>query len=363
MRNEDFQRLLDSVRLLEPMQLRMLADAVHLHLLVGAATPTPLPASPPAPPVAPAQSDTPAPVPNFAGGLQPTPELPVVSHAPLASTTAAIEGRFLIDPACPHCRATAIIKWGKANGLKRYRCKACEVTFNALTGTPMAHLHKRELWEAHAQELLGGGSLRTVAMHLEVHLTTSFRWRHRFLATPNTSKPKKLSGIVEADETYFLESFKGKRKLSRPARSRGGKAVKRGLSAEQIPVLIARDRDNKATTDQILANRSAGEIASALGTRIAHDAVLVSDAAKGYPAFAADAKIAHVGLNASQGERVWGIYHIQNVNAYTSRLKAWMARFKGVATAYLDTYLGWFRLNEAWGSGLDAKMMLATSIS
>ncbi len=37
------------------------------------------------------------------------------------------------------------------------------------------------------------------------------------------------------------------------------------------------------------------------------------------------------------------VFHIQNVNAYHSRLKGWMTRFHGVATKYLDHYLGWHR--------------------
>ena len=52
------------------------------------------------------------------------------------------------------------------------------------------------------------------------------------------------------------------------------------------------------------------------------------------------AGLAHVPLNLSAGERVKGIYHIQNVNNYDSRLKSWMRRFNGVATKYLDSYLG-----------------------
>ena len=35
MRNEDFQRLLEAVGLLEPPQLAVLADAVHLRQLTG----------------------------------------------------------------------------------------------------------------------------------------------------------------------------------------------------------------------------------------------------------------------------------------------------------------------------------------
>jgi hypothetical protein len=58
---------------------------------------------------------------------------------------------------------------------------------------------------------------------------------------------------------------------------------------------------------------------------VSRDAVLVSDSAGAYRAFAGKAHIPHVGLVLSQGERTWGIYHIQNVNAYTSRLKALFA--------------------------------------
>src|SRR5215213_1757044 len=51
-----------------------------------------------------------------------------------------------------------------------------------------------------------------------VAASTAFRWRHRFLQAPALDKPTKLTGIVEADETFILESFKGKRSdLPRPA--------------------------------------------------------------------------------------------------------------------------------------------------
>jgi hypothetical protein len=44
---------------------------------------------------------------------------------------------------------------------------------------------------------------------------------------------------------------------------------------------------------------------------------------------------------------VWtSAWHVQNVNAYHSRLKAWIRKFHGVATRYLKNYLGWFRALE-----------------
>lgn len=42
-------------------------------------------------------------------------------------------------------------------------------------------------------------------------------------------------------------------------------------------------------------------------------------------------------------ERVKGIYHIQNVYSYHSRLKRWINRFNGVAIKYSQHYLACFR--------------------
>jgi transposase-like protein len=338
----DFQRLIGALAALLPAQLVGLDVAVRQQM---ARVKAQIAATPVAftEPVAAALACPPQPV-----------------AADVGPTFGAIEARFAQAPRCPGCAATAIKKWGSANGLKRYRCKRCRITFNALTGTPLAQLHKRELWGGHAQALVEGVSLRKVAERLDVDLTTAFRWRHRFLQAPKDVKAQHLQGTVEADETYVLYSEKGAHGLQRPARKRGGKAAKRGLSDEQVPVLIARDRHN-ATTDQILEDRSTRSIAAVLGPVVAKTAVLVSDGAQAYAAFARKAGVAHVGLNLSAGERTCGVYHIQNVNNYGSRLKTWMRRFNGVATKYLDSYLGWHRTNDREGNTLCASRMLAAA--
>ena len=70
----------------------------------------------------------------------------------------------------------------------------------------------------------------------------------------------------------------------------------------------------------------------------------------------------HIALNASAGERVYGSYHIQNVNAYISRLKHWLVRFKGVATHYLQSYLGWRRLIERDGDALSPARLITYAL-
>ena len=152
---------------------------------------------------------------------------------------------------CPHCGGDEIRPWGKAGGKPRYRCTSCRKTFNPLTGTPLAGLHHPDRWPDQAQALIAGETVAKAAERCKVAYTTAFRWRHRFLSALNLDKPLRLSGIVEADETFILESFKGKRgDLPRDSRKRGGKAAKRGLSAEQIPVIVARDRTG-ATIDAL----------------------------------------------------------------------------------------------------------------
>lgn len=56
------------------------------------------------------------------------------------------------------------------------------------------------------------------------------------------------------------------------------------------------------------------------------------------------------------------MYHIQNVNAYDSRLKQWMQRFHGVATRYLENYLGWRRLIEHFGDSLQPGLCLQAAL-
>ena len=77
-------------------------------------------------------------------------------------------------------------------------------------------------------------------------------------------------------------------------------------------------------------------------------AVLCTDGKKSYSSVAACCGVLHKQLNIKAGVKVLEqVYHIQNVNAYDSRLKGWMRRFHGVATKYLQNYLGWRRWIDA----------------
>lgn len=260
-----------------------------------------------------------------------------------AKAIEVVERRQREMPGCPHCGNTHIVKNGHADGLQRYLCRACATTFNALTGTPLARLHLREKWLEQAQALHEGWSLSQVQERLGVARTTALRWRHRFLAVPKDIRAQRLTGIAEADQTYFLRSAKGQRQaLARKARRRGGKARRQGLSHEQVAVLVARDRAGQ-TADFILQANDSRHASDKLRPVLGRDAIICTEGDAVMQATARQLGIEHHAVNVSAGIRVDGPWHVQNVNAYHSRLKNWIRRFKGVSTKYLDSYLGWFR--------------------
>lgn len=104
--------------------------------------------------------------------------------------------------------------------------------------------------------------------------------------------------------------------------------------------------------DYILPDLEGATFRSFLAPVVAKDAVLVTDGRQACSQFANGASIAHITCVAPDGERVIGSYHVQNVNAYQSRFKGWMAPFKGVASKYLTTYLGCRRMIERDGDRL-----------
>ena len=101
--------------------------------------------------------------------------------------------------------------------------------------------------------MIEGYSLRKSAVLIgNITHVTLFYWRHKLLSSLKQMEIPNFEGIVEIDETYFLYSEKGQRKIKgRKPRKRGGSAKKRGISNEQVCVLAARDRD-KTTVSQIL---------------------------------------------------------------------------------------------------------------
>lgn len=258
-------------------------------------------------------------------------------------------------PLCPHCDSDAVIRFGRQYGAQMFKCKACLKRFNRLSKTPLSGLRYREKWREAVASVEQKETLSQMQARLGIARDTAHRWRHRLLKVLGMPGNPKLSGVVEADETFVRQSNKGSRKgFSRAPRKRG-ESKKKGLPLDEYScVWVARDR-NKRTAHLVSLKRDVSTLRGFLGGIIQSGSILCSDGKKGYAKFVREKDgIQHVMLNQSKGERVKdSVYHIQNVNNYHSRRKAWLASFNGVSTQYLSNYLSWFR----YSSGLKENLL------
>ncbi|MGE0970624.1 IS1595 family transposase [Klebsiella sp. WOUb02] len=278
----------------------------------------------------------------------------------LQTDTASVIDTSPPELCCPHCHSEKAIRWGRDSDIQRYRCKDCGKTFNSLTGSPLARLHYHQKWFDYLRCMQEGLTLRESARRTGIDLTTAFRWRHRFLASAAANNINPLSGIIEADETFFPESSKGKRNIiHRKARKRGGEVDKR-KKQEQVPVVIACDRQGRVS-DCIPPEFDTENIHRFLEPIADKDSILCTDGACWYRTFASEHGMNHYRLIALDNQRVIdSVFHIQHVNGYISRLKGWMKRFHGVGTAYLPNYLAWRRLFET--TVIDVKVWLQIAL-
>lgn len=249
---------------------------------------------------------------------------------------------------CPHCKSGEITANGRLKGIQRYRCKACGKNFSETTGKFWYNLQKRDKVSHYLYCMLSGLSIKKTAKQVGIAVQTSFDWRHKLLTAFSTVSPEGFEGIVESDDLFFAHSEKGSRDLDRPARKRGQKASKAGISDQKVAVIATCDRSGNRDFKVATRGRiSKKDIERAIGDKVGRADVLCSDAHRSYTAFAKGIGAEHKKFNASKGQRtVERAYHVQNVNAMDQRLRKFMAGFNGVATKYLQNYLNWFLVLE-----------------
>jgi len=175
---------------------------------------------------------------------------------------------------------------------------------------------------------------------LNISLKTSFRWRHIFIKAPASCNPSQLTGVIEADETFLPESFKGKRKIERKSRKRGGG------NTNKVPIFIALDR-NGAVSHKVLKQNTKDNIQAQLKPLLSPGSVLCTDGNLSYKDITDTLEVDHKRLIGLDNQRVIdSVYHIQTLNNYMKRWKGWLKRFNGIGTDYIESYLSWFRFME-----------------
>lgn len=118
----------------------------------------------------------------------------------------------------------------------------------------------------------------------------------------------------------FLYSEKGQKNIK--VRIRSGSVKKRGISNEQVCVLVARDRD-KITFSQTSGMRrlTKEQLDKAIGHKLSKDNVLCTDAWRAFKTYANEKGMKIYQFKSDGKIRTRGLNHIQNVNNYHGRLK------------------------------------------
>ena len=263
---------------------------------------------------------------------------------------------------CPHCNSKKYRKHGIDKESQRYFCNSCKRTFTEYTGTWLAGIHKKELVGDYLKLMEQELSLDKIRDQLGINKKTAFDWRHKVLSGLENVDKGGFKGVTESDDTFFLQSSKGRKLEDRSPRKRGGPASKKGISNEQVAVIVTADRDTELDLTVARFGRiKKMDIERAIGQRVSGETILCSDSHVSYKGFAIDNEIEHHAIRADLKQYVkQKIYHVQHVNAIDSRLKKWIEyQFGGVSTKYLQKYLNWFKAKEKLKASKDFLMEFA----
>ena len=264
------------------------------------------------------------------------------------------ESRFSKGYECPKCQCKDVNKNGKSNGRQRYICKRCRTSFDEFTMSPFSNTKLGlDKWIKYCELMILGLSIRKCAEEVGVGVKTSFYMRHRILDVINLSlKNDKVEGIVEVDECFIKESFKGNHSKSttfvmpRNPRKRGkGKndKKKRGISKEQICIETAIDRKGNILMSAVCNGRiTTNQIINFFDNKICEDATFCVDSHKSYMAIKDKLNIELKQVPRGKSMIV-SVYHLQHINALHSSFKRWLMTFNGVSTKYINNYLAWFK--------------------
>ena len=255
-----------------------------------------------------------------------------------------VDSLFSNGITCPICGdVERIVKNGKRSGSQRYLCKNCDKSFMANTASILERTHKSIfVWKKFLECMVHGMSILKTAEVCEINKNTAFAWRHKVLdALSQILNETSLEGIVEADETFFILSYKGQKSgLPRKPKKRGESASKRGISREQVCVPCAIDRKGKVISKiSNLGRIQTQGLHRVFDGKIKNKSILCTDKASAYVRFSADNDLKLAQLKG--GKEKLDIYHLNHVNAYHSELKRFLKTFKGVSTKYLNNYLTW----------------------
>jgi hypothetical protein len=151
-------------------------------------------------------------------------------------------------------------------------------------------------------------------------------------------RPDRLHGWIEAQWIRMVQSNKGERRLTRPARHKGW--VPAAQRPPFVSTLFAIDRTG-ATASAVVPGRQVLDrlLEAALLRSLEPGFMIVARRSYGCPWERVSRALHGHFVDAHPGALA-----LSNVHRYRKRFLGWLVRFKGVATRYLENYLAWERV-------------------
>lgn len=264
---------------------------------------------------------------------------------------------------CPNCGGEGTLRRNGFFRLKcgrkkqRYRCAACNRTCNLDTGTPIANLKRRAEWARMVVQMDRPRSLRSLAAELSVHLSTAFRWRHRWLDALCRQEQPPLKGQVSVAAVSVPYSEKGSRTCRGPGSWGFWNWLRRGpRPGDGDRFRFDRNRfrllaDGRPST-VLLAQNAVRHVSVVLGQKpgveryewglkqlVSRDAEVYGNGQSQKPAFTQACQRLNRPLLRQEGaSRAADMPVIPK----PEHPVGWLTQFRGVATKYLDHYMAWF---------------------
>ncbi|HRT84966.1 MAG TPA: IS1595 family transposase [Bacteroidales bacterium] len=252
---------------------------------------------------------------------------------------------------CPRCQSNNVKPWGNYHcfpGLKRYKCKGCNRTFNDKTNTVLDGCKiSSKIVILSSFLLFLSSSSRRISKETGSHISTAYHWCWYLRnAAISYEINRQLEGIVEADEIYQTAGSKGrcltgKKQLNHQPRKRGKKQPPgRGHYEKDSPAIIAYVSRDAYTVIIVAKDFTIETVQKSTDIAVKSGSVIYTDSAKSYKALSG---YIHDYVNHSQKEYVRGEVHENRSENCFSFLRPYLDVFRGIGKANLPGYTGFFQ--------------------